>query len=61
LTARKNRRAERHSFYELTGRGTACKLFIVVQRFIIDMQVHFNSLVCSSRQSDLSCCCPSIQ
>jgi hypothetical protein len=62
LTARKNRRAERHSFYELTGRGTACKLFIVVQRFIIDMQVHFNSLVSSSRQSDLSCCCcPSIQ
>jgi len=58
-------RAEHHSFYEsyeLTGRGNACTVFTVAERFTITMGIHFNSFVSSSRQSDLSCCCcPSIQ
>jgi hypothetical protein len=46
----------------LTGRGNACKVFTVAERFTVNMRIHFNSLVSSSRQSDLSCCCcPSIQ
>ena len=58
----KKHRAEHPSFYELTGRGDACKVIPVAERFTIKMRVYFNSLVSSSRQSDLSCCCcPSIQ